>query len=192
MSTARDQIIETTCDLLETQGYHATGLNQIVQESGAPKGSLYYYFPEGKEELAAEAIQRGSQRIAERIRSNLAREPDPAMAVRALVEAIAQGVEASGYRSGGPLNAVAMESAATNERLNLACREAFARLQAAFAEKLRASGFSEDRASELAEFITASIEGGTLLSRTYHSGDPLRRIAVQLEQVLASARADAG
>jgi TetR/AcrR family transcriptional regulator, lmrAB and yxaGH operons repressor len=51
----RDQIIQTTCTLLESQGYHATGLNQILKESGAPKGSLYYYFPQGKEELAEEA-----------------------------------------------------------------------------------------------------------------------------------------
>ena len=41
MSSTRDQIIEKTCELLEAQGYHATGLNQILAESGAPKGSLY-------------------------------------------------------------------------------------------------------------------------------------------------------
>lgn len=48
MSSTKEQFIETTCDLLESHGYYATGLNQIVAESGALKGSLYYHFPEGK------------------------------------------------------------------------------------------------------------------------------------------------
>ena len=50
MNTTRQQIVEKTSALLERQGYHATGLNQIVAESETPRGSLYYYFPHGKEE----------------------------------------------------------------------------------------------------------------------------------------------
>ncbi len=42
MASTRNQIIETTCDLLESQGFHGTGLSQIIKESGAPRGSLYY------------------------------------------------------------------------------------------------------------------------------------------------------
>ncbi|MDQ2717139.1 MAG: TetR/AcrR family transcriptional regulator, partial [Chloroflexota bacterium] len=68
MNTTREQIIEATCDLLEAQGYHATGLNQILAESGAPKGSLYYYFPQGKEELTAAAIDRTGKLVAQRIK----------------------------------------------------------------------------------------------------------------------------
>jgi AcrR family transcriptional regulator len=61
MTSARDQIISKTCELFENQGYHATGINQIVKESGAPKGSIYYYFPDGKEEIALEAVIRSGQ-----------------------------------------------------------------------------------------------------------------------------------
>ena len=188
MATTRDRIIATTCALLEEQGYHATGLNQIITQSDAPRGSLYYYFPDGKDGLTAEAIEQTGRLVAERIRTGLAWHADAAEAVRAFVAFIADQVEASGFRAGGPLTTVAMETAATNERLNLVCRDAFARLQAAFAEKLVASGYAEGRAAELATFITASVEGAIILSRTRHTGDPLRRVAVELGRMLTAER----
>lgn len=186
MTSTREQFIETTCALLEAQGYHGTGLNQIVEESGAPKGSLYYYFPQGKEALAAEAIALAGERLAQRIDENLQGEDEPAAAVSRFVRRIADGVEASGFRTGGPLQAVALETATSSERLNLACRRAYERLQEAFAERLRAGGLSEEQASEAATFVTAAVEGGIVLSRAAHSGEPLRRVARALEVYLSA------
>ena len=187
MSSTREQFIETTGELLEAQGYYATGLNQIVAESGAPKGSLYYHFPEGKEELSAEAIARSADMVAERIRVNLAGTEPPAVAIPRFIRRIADNVEASGYRSGGPLMIVAMETAISSERLNRACRRAYRRLQSAFAEKFVDSGYGREQAQTLATFVTAAIEGGIILSRTYHSGDPLRLVARQLGPFLQTA-----
>jgi TetR/AcrR family transcriptional repressor of lmrAB and yxaGH operons len=184
MSTTRDQFIATTCELIETQGFHATGLNQIVQESGAPKGSLYYHFPAGKEELVAAAIERTGAMVSERIAANLALEPDSAVAIGDFIHRIAENVEASGFQSGGPLMTVAMETATSSERLNLACRAAYQQLQEAFNSKLRKSGYSESRAAELTTFIVAAIEGGIILSRTNHTGDPLRQVAEELKKLL--------
>ena len=186
--TTRDQIIQTTCSLIERQGYHATGLNEIVKESGAPKGSLYYYFPAGKEEITAEAITWAGQMVACRVRENLEASDDPVEAIRSFVENIAFHVERSGFCAGGPLQTVALETATTSERLNLACREAYSRLQEAFKEKLLAGGFPDPQAGSLATIITASVEGGILLSRTYHSGDPLRQVAGQLNILLSASR----
>ncbi|MDX1435694.1 MAG: TetR/AcrR family transcriptional regulator [Anaerolineales bacterium] len=184
MGNSREQFIETTCELIEAQGFHATGLNQIIKESGAPKGSLYYHFPEGKEELVEEAIERTGRSVSERITVNLDLTPDPAKAVRDFVRRIADNVETSGYRSGGPLMTVAMETATTSERINLACRNAYRGLQMAFDRKLHTSGFSEERSAELAQFIVAAIEGGIILSRTNHTGDPLRSVAAELQRVI--------
>ena len=88
---------------------------------------------------------------------------------------IAYHVEALNFSSGGPLQTVALETATTNERLNLTCRAAYDRLRAAFKAKLLAGGIDEDSASRLALLITISIEGAILLSRTYRSGNPLRQ-----------------
>ena len=81
MTVKRDEVIAATGRLLELQGYHATGLNQIIRESGAPKGSLYYYFPEGKGALAAEAIEQSGRDIAGNIARSLAAHDDPVAAI---------------------------------------------------------------------------------------------------------------
>jgi TetR/AcrR family transcriptional repressor of lmrAB and yxaGH operons len=187
--TTRDQIIQTTCDLLEAQGYHATGLNQILKESGAPKGSLYYYFPDGKEGLTVEAIERQGKLVADRIRQGLANEQEAATAIRRFIQNIAYNVEASGFRAGGPLTTVALETATSSERLNQTCRAAYELIQTAFAERLTADGYTKKRAAQLATFMTAAIEGGIILSRTQHSGDPLRRVADEIGRLLQADRA---
>lgn len=177
---AREQILETTCELLEVQGYHATGLNQIIKESGSPKGSLYYYFPGGKDELTAEAIHRTGQIVLNRIRAELAAIDEVAAAIHRFVMNLSHYVPASGYRAGGPIMTVALETAADNDRLRQVCDAVYASWQAAFAEKLLENGFSQERSERLASVIIAAIEGGILLSRTSRSPKPLENIADEL------------
>jgi len=187
MSNAREQILHTTCDLMERQGYYGTGLNEIVKESGAPKGSLYYYFPDGKEQIASEAVLQSGRITAARIQYELSNDCDAPMAIYDFVLAIADHVEASGFAAGSPLTAVAIETATKSERINLACREAYSLLESAFKDKLLADGFAKNAAEELGTVITAAVEGGIILSRTYHSGDPLRTVAVHLNRLLSQS-----
>jgi TetR/AcrR family transcriptional repressor of lmrAB and yxaGH operons len=123
VSNSRDRIMETTCTLLEVQGYQATGLNQIIRESGAPRGSLYYYFPGGKEGLVAEAVARTGVVVRERIEHELDAVQDTAAAVEGFVRSLAKHVEVSGFRSGGPIATAALEASATSERVRTACAE---------------------------------------------------------------------
>ena len=185
MSNVREQILQTTCDLLEKQGFHGTGLNEIVKQSGAPKGSLYYYFPDGKEQIAAEAVLQSGRVVSERIRNGLKASTSASSAIHDFILLVAENVERSGFAAGSPLTAVAMETATQSERINLACREAYGMLQEAFKEKLLESGFSSSKAHDLSTFITASIEGGIILSRTAHTADPLRLVAKQLKTLLS-------
>jgi len=173
MNSAKQQILEAAARLFEKQGYHATGLNEIIRESSTPKGSLYYYFPEGKEQIGAETALWSTAQMTERIRFGLSQAEQPAEAVRLLALGIAGAIEQSGFAAGGPLMMLAAESAVRSERLNIACREAYGQMQAIFTKK-----FSGD--SVLAEFVLATLEGAILLSRVQHSGDPLRRAAEHL------------
>jgi len=179
MNPAKQQILETAARLFEKQGYHATGLSEIIRESGAPKGSLYYYFPEGKEQIGAETALWSGAQMGERIRFGLAQAEKPSEAVHLLAQGIARAVEQSGFTAGGPLMILAAESAVNSEQLNQACREAHEQMQAVFAEK-----FSGD--VDLAQFVISTLEGAILLSRVQHSGEPLRRVAERLKTYIGS------
>ncbi|MDI9639492.1 TetR/AcrR family transcriptional regulator [Geitlerinema splendidum] len=183
--TARDQIIETTCALMELQGYHATGLNEIIQRSGSPKGSLYYYFPGGKEALTAEALEHVGRIVLERIRTHLAHDPDPAVTIPAFIRQVARAVEATAYRTGGPITTVALETAATSERLRAVCDQIYTGWQEAVAEALRAGGFDAPRAHRLSVAVIAALEGGIILARTQHSPEPLNLIADEIGRLIA-------
>jgi len=177
MITPRQKIIQTTCDLLERQGYHASGLNEIIRASGAPKGSLYYYFPGGKTEIAVEAVRSAANSTARIIEDHLSAYDDPVRGIHALLEEIARRVEESGYAAGGPLMLVALETIHNHERINQACRQAYRHIQAVFSRRLAAAGLSQATAESLGLLIVTVIEGATLLSRTLHDALPLREAA---------------
>ena len=81
MTDFRGKILISMARLIEKQGYHATGLNEIISDSGAPKGSVYYYFPGGKEQIGAEAILESGQIISGRLKGLLQEEVKPSDAI---------------------------------------------------------------------------------------------------------------
>jgi TetR/AcrR family transcriptional repressor of lmrAB and yxaGH operons len=188
-SHARQQLIETTSRLLEAQGYHGTGLNQIVRESGAPRGSLYYYFPEGKEELAAEAIAGKGQSMAGFITVTLASRQDAIEAILACFDQMVDYTQGNHYCSGAPMAAVALETAATSERLRGACAAAYEELRGPFLRKLLDDGFAPERAESLSTTIVAALEGAVILSRTQQSTLPMEHLRVEMGELLRCARA---
>lgn len=186
MSEARTMILITMARLIERQGYHATGLNEIIRESGTPKGSIYYYFPGGKEQIGAEAILEAGRIIGGRLRTMLAGDSSPAEAVHGFLMAMAKNVEEAGFGEGSPLTTASVETAMTSEKINQACQDAFEFILSAFREKFIAGGDNETDATELALYVTTVVEGGILMSRTYHRGEPLRLAAKHLRGYLNS------
>lgn len=185
MNTAKHKILAATSRLMEEQGYFATSVNQIIQESGTPKGSLYYYFPEGKEQLTEEAIQQAGEMIAEQMANALNAVQDPAEAIAQFVEALSEHIQDTECRLGGPLTVVSLETANTSPRLNQACQEMYRSWQQLIQAKLERSGFSSERAAALAVFINAAIEGGVSLSRTSHSPHPLQIVGQELRFLIS-------
>ena len=173
-------MVKTAGDLLHRQGYASTGLNQILEESGAPKGSLYFHFPGGKEELMAEALTASAGSLTEMLERVVTHAPSAEAALDQIVAYFAAQLEASHYTKGCPVATVALEQAATSDALHEVCSTAYRRWQMLIAARLQRDGLAEARADALAGFILATIEGALLLCRAHRSTEPLRRAGAEL------------
>ena len=180
----RQRMLDTAAGLFQTQGYHATGLTQLTTAGGAPKGSLYFHFPGGKEQLAAEAVQLSSERTGALLEAILNDAPDPATAIDRAVGALAGFLSESGFQRGCPLATVALDAAAASEPIREACVDGYASWHAVLAGYFSAQGLSTARADELATIVLAAIEGGLLLARTRRDLAPLSAVATHLHATL--------
>lgn len=184
----REKIVATTASLFEKQGYAATGLNQIVKESSTPRGSLYYYFPEGKEELAVEAVTYRMRKVVDVWRQVLSKIEDPVDAVYQLILKMAQVMEESGCDGGAPIATVALEASNSSERLRQACADGYQQAQDVLAAKLIMGGFATEQATSLAAIINASIEGAMILSRASQDVTVMRIVAENIRVLLETTK----
>lgn len=184
-SDARARAVGTAARLFQRQGFHGTGLAQILEESGAPKGSFYFHFPGGKDELAVAAIDQASRDVEAVIRAAADRAgKDPASLVRKIGRALARWLEDSDYREGCPVTTVALETCPDSERLSAACGDAFQSWQRATEEGLRSCGLSAKRASSLATAYIAALEGAFVIARTERSTRPFRVVTRTFEDLV--------
>ena len=184
---SRERLVSTAARLFRVQGYHATGLNQIVEESQAPKGSLYHYFPGGKEQLGQEALRGAGKLLAARLAA--LGKLDPREALEQLVEISIQDLESTDYRDACPIATVALETASQSPDLRECCSGIFSEALAILDGWLRSRGLPAQDSRDLALLAFAAYEGALLLSKVQRSPDPLRRVAGQIRRLLESALA---
>lgn len=183
-NNSRQKILDTASKLFQIKGYNATGLNEILKESGSPKGSLYYYFPNGKEELAVEAIKLASRVIEKNIRTNLAVYSDPVKAVRCNIENIIEILSIEGKLKDISISLLSLETYLSSDQLRQACQEAFILLENAYIEKLIESGFNKEKAEELGTVIQLMIDGAITVSVTKKDVSVLIAVSKQIEILL--------
>ena len=192
MNQTRDQIITAASELLELQGYHATSLGQILDRCGAPKGSLYYHFPGGKEELVATAVRHSAGIMAELVQARMEVGDHPAGAVANLILSLAERIRASDYRLGSLVATVALEAAGAGGQVDQACRDAYQLWRDTYRNGLLGAGYPTDLADRLAMLAVSSLEGAILLSRLERSTEPLLELADELfRAILATCAAPA-
>jgi TetR/AcrR family transcriptional repressor of lmrAB and yxaGH operons len=167
-------MIHAATELFRQRGYHATAFSDVVRDSGAPRGSIYFHFPGGKHELAREAIARAGDELEEMVGEAARHAEDPGSLVRALAQIMAGRLERSGYQSGCPIATMVLELAPGDEELRAGFDSVFARWRAALVTRFEPLGIAPDRAAVLADLTISALEGALLLSRAARSTNPFK------------------
>ncbi|WP_336215862.1 TetR/AcrR family transcriptional regulator [Nonomuraea sp. LPB2021202275-12-8] len=176
----RIRILNATQELVETGGYASAGLNQVIAASGAPRGSLYFHFPEGKDQLVGESIRRAGQAIGSAFEDLAESSASVAEFVEAVLRHLGDRLEESGWRKGCPVATVALEMAGASNPLQQACSDVYTSWTAV----LRARLEGRQDADDLAIAILALIEGALLLAKAHRSREPLDRVTGQVAALL--------
>jgi TetR/AcrR family transcriptional repressor of lmrAB and yxaGH operons len=184
-SSSREAFITTTGQLLRRQGYAATGLNEIVALSGAPKGSLYFHFPGGKEELAVAAMERAGEQLTAAIEAILAASEDLGEGVGRLVDALAAGLETSAYRDGCPIATVTLEASGDSDAVRAAAEAAFESWLAPLQTHIARAGLDAAAARRRALLVLSCIEGALILARAQRDPRPLQAVREELQALMS-------
>jgi AcrR family transcriptional regulator len=172
--TTRERILYTSAELFRRQGYAGTGLKQIAAESEATIGSVYHFFPGGKEYLADEVLRAGGRFFLALYESIAAATPDLLGTVRDFFDGAGETLLATDFADACPIATVAGEIASTNEVLRQATADVFETWLAAVTEDAVQDGIAPARARPLAQSVLALLEGAFLLSRSLRSLEPMR------------------
>ena len=172
-SSTKDRIVDVTAELFRQYGYTGTGLKQIVANANAPFGSLYHFFPGGKEQLGTEVIRRSGQMYYELFETIAGAAADPVAGVRDFFAGAAEVLRETDYADACPIATVALEVASTSEPLRVATAEVFESWITGVGAHFAAAGIPTDVARELAVLIIAMLEGAFILSRAMKDTTPV-------------------
>jgi AcrR family transcriptional regulator len=187
----RRRMVRGAAGLLRERGYTGTGFREVIELTGAPRGSIYHHFPGGKAQLAREAVDYAADLGVDSVQGPL-EAGDPVGALRSFVAFWRADFERSGFRAGCPIVAVAVESHDESPELLAAADSAFSRWEAVFSGSLRRAGVEAERADRLANLVIAAVEGAIVVSRARRDPEPLVQAGRELEAVLAQALDRAG
>lgn len=191
-SDTRARIQGAAAVLFRRHGYSATGLKRIAAEADAPFGSIYHFFPGGKQQLAEDMIRTSGTEYGRMVLALLDSVADPVESLVHAFEAAADDLAAADYADACPIGAVALEVASSNEVLRVATAEVFEEW-VGMATRWFGRWVAEPRtAQSLSYAMVMMLEGAFMLSRAARDPEPLRVAGRSMATLLRTAITPAG
>src|SRR3979409_2316670 len=172
---SKGKTLAAAAKLFRQQGYHGTALHDILAAGGSPRGSLFFPFPKGKEEIGAAALTLAGEAVRQAIAKAAETAENAKMFLTRVVRGMAADLEKSDYKEGCPIATTALETAAQSEVLGAATRDAFQTWEHEIKRGLARFGMPVGDAEFVATVVLSQLEGALLLARTYKSLEPMHR-----------------
>jgi TetR/AcrR family transcriptional regulator, lmrAB and yxaGH operons repressor len=182
--STRTNMLISAAELLRERGAAGVTIDAVLARSGAPRGSVYHHFPEGRNQILTEALQYAGESITEVI--------DDATAmggmylVRKFVAFWEELLVESDFAAGCPVVAAAIGCAGDEPQLTTVAGGIFNHWRDALTRAFVVDGFERDDAASLAIMCIASLEGAVVLCRSTRGVGPLRDVGQQIEFLIKS------
>ena len=186
-SDSKGKTLAAAAKLFRQQGYHGTALHDVLAAGGSPRGSLYFHFPGGKEEIGEAALTLAGEAVRQAIAHAAETSENALVFLTRVARGMAADLEKSGYQEGCPIATTALETAAQSDVLGAATRGAFQKWENEIKRGLERFGMTPDDASSTATTVLSLLEGALLLARTYRSLEPMHRAEQALKLLLSAA-----
>ncbi|MFB7509966.1 TetR/AcrR family transcriptional regulator [Streptomyces broussonetiae] len=185
----RERMVFSAAQLIRRDGIAATGMREVAALADAPRGSLQYYFPGGKEQLVNEAVGWAGRYAGKRIARFVADldEPSPSALFAAMIAQWTDEYEAQGFGGGCPVAAATVERASAGGATREAVAAAFATWREPLTGALGDMGVPAARAEALATLMISTLEGAIILARAEQDVRPLRTVVAELGPLLDAA-----
>jgi TetR/AcrR family transcriptional regulator, lmrAB and yxaGH operons repressor len=177
----RDRILSAAKKLFQQRGYYAVGTAEILKAAHAPKGSMYHHFPDGKEQIAIEAVKKIRADVLAMMRRLETEQRPAAEIVRHLAKGMAQWLKQSRWREGTLLASIAVGSVPALPKLHAIIRVALDEWREHFAAALVREKWRRAQALAMAQTIIASLEGAMIVARI----DQDERVVLRVAETLA-------
>jgi TetR/AcrR family transcriptional regulator, lmrAB and yxaGH operons repressor len=179
-SDAKSKMVKAARQLIRERGYHATAMSDVLELSAAPRGSVYFHFPGGKTQLAAEAAQAFAREQADLI-ERAAEGSDSAVGlIRAYVTRTRENLIKSKYTEGCTIAPLVLEGARESDLLANAGSAAFSVIIESLAFQFAFFGMGRASARELAEVVVSGVEGALVTARAFRSPAPFDSVLAAL------------
>jgi TetR/AcrR family transcriptional repressor of lmrAB and yxaGH operons len=175
-SDARRKMIESAVTLLAMRGLQGTAFSDVLERSGAPRGSIYHHFPQGKDQLIDAAIDLAGERTLHVL--DAVEGASPTAITTYFLDLWREVLVRSNFRAGCSVLAVTV--AADSPALLEHATAIFRAWQARLADLYVAAGVDPGMASSFATMLIAASEGAVVLSRAQRSLEPFDQVAARL------------
>lgn len=173
--STKDRLIRSAANLFRKRGYHGVGLNDLLNDAQAPKGSLYHHFPDGKPDLARAAAHWASDQMLRLIATSFDGAKDFPEGMTTLCHKLAKLFDLSGKWDGCPISAILFEGP-ENEAFRDDAQRLYNGWVAEGVDQAMRLGLAEDEAQEISERMFILVQGGWTLARARRSSNVLRRL----------------
>ncbi|MGB9304250.1 MAG: TetR/AcrR family transcriptional regulator [Mycobacterium sp.] len=175
----RNRMLISAAEVMRERGAAGVTIDAVLARSGAPRGSVYYHFPDGRNQILTEALRYAGDAITATIDDAVER---GAMALlRGYVDFWEALLIECDFSAGCPVVAAAIASADEELELSTEAGVILGRWCTALTQAFVADGFDESDAASLAVMSIAALEGAIVLCRSTRSVGPLRQVGEQLE-----------